>query len=47
MELGAGVVLLRETAKLRVSDKIVVDNEQMRITERRVPIGVVSPMFIQ
>ncbi|CAE6378636.1 hypothetical protein BN14_10761 [Rhizoctonia solani AG-1 IB] len=40
MELGAGVVLLRETAKLRVSDKIVVDNEQMRITERRVPIGV-------
>ncbi|KAF8669003.1 aldehyde dehydrogenase family [Rhizoctonia solani] len=40
MEIGAAVVMLLETAKLRVPEKVIIDNEQVRITERRVPIGV-------
>ncbi|CAE6466160.1 unnamed protein product [Rhizoctonia solani] len=39
-ELGGATLWLRETAKLRLPEKVIVDNEQMRITERRVPIGV-------
>ncbi|KAF8667963.1 aldehyde dehydrogenase family [Rhizoctonia solani] len=39
-ELGGCIMWLRETAKLRLPDKVIVDNEQTRITERRVPIGV-------
>jgi hypothetical protein len=42
-ELGGASLWLRETAKLRLPDKVIVDNEQTKITERRVPIGVVSP----
>ncbi|ELU42211.1 aldehyde dehydrogenase, putative [Rhizoctonia solani AG-1 IA] len=42
-ELGGCIMWLRETAKLRLPDKVIVDNEQTRITERRVPIGVPSP----
>ncbi|KAF8749785.1 aldehyde dehydrogenase family [Rhizoctonia solani] len=40
MELGGCIMWLRETAKLRLPDKVIVDNEHTRITERRVPIGV-------
>ncbi|KAG9092026.1 hypothetical protein FS749_016059 [Ceratobasidium sp. UAMH 11750] len=40
MELGGAVLWLRETAKLRVPDKVLIDNEQQRVIERRVPIGV-------
>ncbi|CAE6451291.1 unnamed protein product [Rhizoctonia solani] len=39
-ELGGAILWLRETAKLRLPEKVIVDNEQTRITERRVPIGV-------
>ncbi|CCO32300.1 aldehyde dehydrogenase (NAD+) [Rhizoctonia solani AG-1 IB] len=39
-ELGGATIWLRETAKLRLPDKVIVDNEQTKITERRVPIGV-------
>ncbi|QRV98482.1 aldehyde dehydrogenase family protein [Ceratobasidium sp. AG-Ba] len=41
-EVGGAILWLRETAKLRVPDKLLVDNEQQRVIERRVPIGVVS-----
>ncbi|QRV98483.1 aldehyde dehydrogenase family protein [Ceratobasidium sp. AG-Ba] len=39
-EVGAAALWLRETAKLRVPDKVLVDNEQQKVIERRVPIGV-------
>ncbi|CEL58409.1 Retinal dehydrogenase 1 OS=Equus caballus GN=ALDH1A1 PE=1 SV=1 [Rhizoctonia solani AG-1 IB] len=39
-ELGGAVLFLRETAKLRLPEKVIVDNEQTRITEHHVPIGV-------
>jgi len=39
-ELGGACLWLRETAKLRLPEKVVVDNDQLKITERRVPIGV-------
>ncbi|CAE6450921.1 unnamed protein product [Rhizoctonia solani] len=42
-ELGGAVLWLRETAKLRLPEKVIIDNEQTRITERRVPIGVAPP----
>ncbi|ELU42205.1 aldehyde dehydrogenase, putative [Rhizoctonia solani AG-1 IA] len=45
-ELGGAILWLRETAKLRLPEKVIVDNEQTRITERRVPIGVVSPASV-
>ncbi|KAF8599944.1 aldehyde dehydrogenase [Ceratobasidium sp. AG-I] len=40
MELSGVIMWLRETAKLRVPEKVIVDNDAMRITECRVPIGV-------
>ncbi|KAF8721650.1 aldehyde dehydrogenase family, partial [Rhizoctonia solani] len=40
MEIGVAIAMLLETAKLRVPEKVIIDNEQVRITERRVPIGV-------
>ncbi|KAG9074189.1 hypothetical protein FRC06_010871 [Ceratobasidium sp. 370] len=43
MEIGGAVLWLRETAKIRVPDKVLIDNEQQRVIERRVPIGVPSP----
>ncbi|KAG9078284.1 hypothetical protein FRC06_008442, partial [Ceratobasidium sp. 370] len=39
-EIGGAALWLRETAKLRVPDKVLIDNEQQRVIERRVPIGV-------
>ncbi|KAG9085993.1 hypothetical protein FRC06_003324 [Ceratobasidium sp. 370] len=39
-EIGAAALWLRETAKLRVPDKVLIDNERQRVIERRVPIGV-------
>ncbi|KAJ1306299.1 hypothetical protein OPQ81_010998 [Rhizoctonia solani] len=39
-ELGGAILWLRETAKLRLPEKVIVDNDQMKIIERRVPIGV-------
>ncbi|KAB5589902.1 Aldehyde dehydrogenase [Ceratobasidium theobromae] len=39
-ELGSAILWLRETAKLRLPDNVIMDNEQMRVVERRVPIGV-------
>ncbi|KAB5588012.1 hypothetical protein CTheo_8547 [Ceratobasidium theobromae] len=39
-EIGVGVMWIRETAKLRLPDKVILDNDQTKITERRVPIGV-------
>ena len=46
MELRGVIMWLRETAKLRVPDKVIVDNDAMRITECRVPIGVVSTFVL-
>ncbi|KAG9080990.1 hypothetical protein FRC07_014705, partial [Ceratobasidium sp. 392] len=40
MEIGGAVLWLRETAKLRAPEKVLVDNEKQKIVERRVPIGV-------
>ncbi|CAE6438607.1 unnamed protein product [Rhizoctonia solani] len=39
-ELGGAILTLRETAKLRLPEKVIVDNEQTKITEHHVPIGV-------
>ncbi|KAF8749786.1 aldehyde dehydrogenase family [Rhizoctonia solani] len=38
LRTNAHSVMLLETAKLRVPEKVIIDNEQVRITERRVPI---------
>ncbi|KAG8733105.1 hypothetical protein FRC12_018979, partial [Ceratobasidium sp. 428] len=40
MEIGGAMMWLQETAKLRVPEKVLVDNEKQKIIERRVPIGV-------
>ncbi|CCO35217.1 aldehyde dehydrogenase [Rhizoctonia solani AG-1 IB] len=41
-ELGACIAALRGTAELRLPDKVLFEDDELKILERRVPIGVIS-----
>ncbi|GAB1523407.1 hypothetical protein RhiTH_006555 [Rhizoctonia solani] len=41
-ELGVCIAALRDTAELRLSDNIIFEDNEAKVIERRVPIGVVS-----